>query len=45
MYNKMTIKYGKIQTLALEATFIRSKTNRKEKTIIYIHGGGLVYGT
>lgn len=44
MCNKMTIKYGEIQHLPLEATFIRSETNRKEKTIIYIHGGGLVYG-
>ncbi|MGN7427056.1 alpha/beta hydrolase [Cytobacillus praedii] len=44
MCNKMTIKYGEIQNLALEATFIKSETNRKEKTIIYIHGGGLVYG-
>lgn len=39
-----TIPYGSLGSLPLEATFTKAPTNRKEQTIIYIHGGGLVYG-
>ncbi len=40
-----TICYGKIGDLALEADFYKSIHNHQHKTIIYIHGGGLIYGT
>ncbi len=40
-----TICYAKIGDIALEADFYRSIHNHQHKTIIYIHGGGLIYGT
>lgn len=40
-----TVQYGSIGQIPLEGTFIKAEQNRKEKTIIYIHGGGLVYGS
>lgn len=39
-----TIQYGEINQVPLEASFIQADDNRKNMTIIYIHGGGLVYG-
>lgn len=40
-----TVTYGKISSVTLEADFYRSYGPRKEKTIVYFHGGGLVYGS
>ena len=36
--------YTSYQSLALEATFYKTSAAPKEQTIIYIHGGGLMYG-
>lgn len=40
-----TVTYGKIFSVTLEADFYRSYGPRKEKTLVYFHGGGLVYGS
>lgn len=39
-----THSYTHYQSLVLEATFYKADSASKEQTIIYIHGGGLVYG-
>ncbi|MBM6615222.1 alpha/beta hydrolase [Desemzia sp. RIT804] len=36
--------YTKYRSLTLEATFYKTSSVPNEQTIIYIHGGGLVYG-
>lgn len=33
-----------IQSVPIEGKLLRSKANRRGKTIIYLHGGGLLYG-
>lgn len=43
--NVQTLTYMKIDDHELKMDFYRAVQNRKEKTIIYIHGGGLIYGT
>lgn len=40
-----TITYDIILDVELKGDFFVAKGNRKEKTIIYFHGGGLVYGS
>ncbi len=37
--------YHHIKKLPLKATFYRSSSNTSQKTILYFHGGGLVYGS
>lgn len=36
--------YTDFQSLELKATFYQAHSNVKDKTILYFHGGGLVYG-
>lgn len=36
--------YTNYRSLTLEATFYKTSAASKEQTLIYIHGGGLVYG-
>lgn len=40
-----TITYDIILDVELKGDFFTAKGKRKEKTIIYFHGGGLVYGS
>ncbi|MGC5326412.1 alpha/beta hydrolase [Brevibacillus sp. SYSU BS000544] len=40
-----TIFYGEIEGALLEADFYQSIDHHRHKTIIYIHGGGLIYGS
>ncbi len=40
-----TITYDSIEGFPLEADFFEATANIKNKTILYYHGGGLIYGT
>lgn len=44
MLPKQEVTYAVFQSLALKATFYEALSNVKGKTILYFHGGGLVYG-
>lgn len=41
----LTVIYDKILNMDLQADYYAAKEPRKNKTIIYFHGGGLVYGS
>lgn len=43
--NPYTIQYALIEDVPLHLTYYRSEKERKNQTFIYLHGGGLVYGT
>jgi acetyl esterase/lipase len=40
----VTFTISIIQSVPIEGKFFRSVMNRKDKTIVYLHGGGLLYG-
>lgn len=40
----MTFTISSIQSVPLEGKLFHSAMNRKDKTIVYLHGGGLLYG-
>lgn len=40
-----TITYGKISHIGLDGDFHQAKEPRKNITLLYFHGGGLVYGS
>nr|WP_319216174.1 alpha/beta hydrolase [uncultured Trichococcus sp.] len=39
-----TFTISSIQSFPIEGKFFRSVMNRRDKTIVYLHGGGLLYG-
>lgn len=45
MQNSRVVSYGSIEGVPIHLTLYRAETNRKNKTILYLHGGGFVYGT
>lgn len=45
MQNGRVVSYGSIEGVPIHLTLYLAETNRKNKTILYLHGGGFVYGT
>ncbi|AZP03486.1 alpha/beta hydrolase [Jeotgalibaca ciconiae] len=45
MQNSRVVSYGSIEGVPIHLTLYLAETNRKNKTILYLHGGGFVYGT
>lgn len=45
MQNNRVVSYGSIEGVPIHLTLYLAETNRKNKTILYLHGGGFVYGT
>lgn len=43
--NPITFPFSLIDGAPLQLCFYRAQQNRKNKTILYLHGGGLVYGS